>query len=34
MKEEVDDVFMPEDVDLYQRYWEARTDASVLIPEL
>ncbi|MDE7091378.1 MAG: hypothetical protein K2O53_06610, partial [Bacteroidales bacterium] len=34
MKEEVDDVFMPEDVDLYQRYWEARADASVPMPEL
>ncbi len=34
MKEEVDDVFMPEDVDLYQRYWEARADASVSMQEL
>lgn len=34
MREEIEDVFAPEDMDFYRRYWEAKADPSVRMPEM
>lgn len=34
MREEIEDVFAPEDLDFYRRYWEAKADSSVRMPEM
>ncbi len=34
MREDIEDIFMPDDLDLYRRYWEARADASAPVPDM
>lgn len=34
MREEIGDIFAPEDLEFYQRYWEAKTNPSVRMPEM